>query len=883
MNTTVLVIALFLAAVAVAGGRVLMVVRARRTNPSWLFAASEKAMVDGRWEAARRSLDDVVRLVGSDTGRSPDGGRLLGKALARLAEIDVAAGDRAGAFENYKRAGQAGASLSPEAVSLMAECYAEIADTSAEAVESYLACLGIAPASGSGPGKVLAVLQSICRVSEEMTAAERRAGVAVNLKVNAARPELPWPHYFLGLARLLDGQAAQALALFSRAGQLDPSRAMTYYWMVVCHLQQAEPDLDAAIPLVERFISFPPTGDKSYKREARACAEIGKRLVEKLGGFDTTQDCDTPPRRETLAKALRYFELATARQEDQAEYHLSLARACVLAGDATRAISHLDRALRLDPNGKLVAYHLGVQRRRSGDLSGAAAALDTAVRIDPAYGDALILLGETLLLQGDPGTAERHLRAALKAQPSHRTGLALLLRALHGQGRHEQVVREAEAAPSGFVSDNGDAEAAIAVARSYARSGGCDRAVPWLRACGKDRRGLYYLGCMYAHTGDVVAAQRCFDPLVTGSDEWAVRARVQRGHVLLGQGDLSSAERDYGHVLGLDPGNPQALRGLGSLAYQRDDLDTALSCFGQALAAEPDDSETRFNLAVTLERRGDYPGAIQHYEALQADGGCGTRAALRLGVLQARAGAAAKALKSLEECGRQGEDGDAFLFYRGTAFLMAGRGDEAIKDWRRLLDRCPRNELLRTNLVRAIYAMGARRLSAGDVAGTLAAWEEYLKLYPADDRTARDMGELHFREAVAELMREGGGDVARATREIRAAIARDGSNPHYAFVGALLSLRAGDHDRCLAGLAALIASMGRTPRLLYHQALCLLHKGEKSEAVKVFEEVKRASGAGAYGRYATWALANEVLRGGRHQDALAMLAAAPQPAMGEQR
>ncbi|MBM3317101.1 MAG: tetratricopeptide repeat protein [Candidatus Eisenbacteria bacterium] len=840
----------------------------RRLHPGRELAIAERHLAAGRKEEAQRRYLRVVRRTRAGKGPATERDRLLGQALVRLGEIDAAAGRSAEAFKRFREAKAVRAALPAAAIRLLALCFAEGQDKSAEAVDAYLAALPYRTTGDLEFEKVLLALQKACRITEEMKPPVRRAVAEISAQVIAVDPNLEWPHYFLGLANLLEGRAAQALSSFQRACALNPHRPLTYYWVTVCYLQQPEPNLDCAVGSLERFLSFPVTEEKHQKREARACAEVAARLMMGLGGFDTTVSCDTGPRRDKLDQVLRYLKLAVARQGDRPEHHFQLARALTLSGDAAGAMAHLETAFRLEPNQKLHGYHLGVLRHRAADLAGAMTALQQAVAVDAEYVDALVLLGSILEQRGDHAAAESRLRAGLKHGAPDRPCLSLLLRALFAQAKFDDVVREVEARPQYRPSDARDADAVLAAARAYARQGKFAQALHWLQPVRNERRGLYYLGCVHAHLAQNVAARQCFDALAQETDAWGVRARVQRGHVSLTSGDTAAAERDYQDAAALDSAAHEARYALGVLAYQRNDLDAASSFMNQVLAVAPGHVEARFALALTLERRGHLAEALQQYEALPTEGQRGVEAALRMGVLNCRMGQFAQALECLKSYARRGTEDDALLFYRGTAQYMMGGVAEAIQDWSRILEHRPGHEGVSLNLARALYRLGSLHLSAGNTAGALAAWEEYLRRCPNDEKTAQDLAELHFHLAIAELMKEGTVDVAVAAAAVRSAISRDGSNARYEYIGALCDLRLGSYDQCLSRLQALLESAGRQPRFLYHVGLCLLLKGENAAAFQVFRELMADPSAGEYGRYATWAMANEQIREGKYPDAL---------------
>ncbi len=871
MNAGVFVV-LFLGSILVA---ILLARRSR--NPALHLAKGETLLEKGQREAARKPLERALSLTKSGRGKEADRSRILGRASLLLGQIDEAAGMPSAAFEHYVEARKAGTHLPAPAIRLMAERYAEKGTTGDDVMFLYLAYIGL-PAPHSD--KVLTVLSNVCRVTEDMKPAERKAAADLNRRVISVDPGIEWAHYYYGLASFLDGRIVEALEELNRARALSEERPLTFYWLGVCHLQQAEPNVEAAIAAIDRYLAFPEAGGKSRKREARACNELGKRLAARVGGFETTESCSSGERHTTLTRAIHYLEMATARHSDP-PYWFDLGRAYSLSGATASAIGALENAANGAPREKTYLYRLAVEKNRVGDHAGAQAALQQAIEIDNKYVEAQVLLGQILLDQGRFGAAEQHFRKALKQRKQDGACIALLVRSLYGQGKHEEVASQADNLPPSVLSAKTQPEAVFLVARSYARAGRFADAARWLENLGHERRALYYLGCAQANNQQLTEARASFEALTAGGDEFATRALVQRGHVLLAQGERAEAQKSYLAAVERDGPGAGALYGLGALAYEAEDYSTAVSWFVRALSAEPANSQTRFALGAALERQGQIPAARTTYAAIPVDAPCGVAAALRAGVLSCRLGHYPEALDCFEKCAAAGDDSDAFLLYRGTAQVLSGRLEEGMADWSRLHERHPDNERLALNQTRAQYMLGAREITAGNYKAALTAWEQYLERYPADEKTARDLAELHFRAALAELDREGGPDAAKAAEHLRQAVARDPANPTYSYYLALSELRIGNHRACAEALSRLMETGGRQPRLVYHLGLCLIHAGKSEEAARLLAEVKSDANGNGYGRYAAWAIANEHLRQGQMELAAAELAPVATAALAE--
>jgi tetratricopeptide (TPR) repeat protein len=73
------------------------------------------------------------------------------------------------------------------------------------------------------------------------------------------------------------------------------------------------------------------------------------------------------------------------------------------------------------------------------------------------------------------------------------------------------------------------------------------------------------------------------------------------------QEELDKAERLFNRVIALEPDDPSALNGLGSVAILRDDLDRAEECIRKALILEPDYEAAWHDLKLVYKMRASRP------------------------------------------------------------------------------------------------------------------------------------------------------------------------------------------------------------------------------------------------------------------------------------
>ncbi|MGE3274820.1 MAG: sulfatase-like hydrolase/transferase [Vicinamibacterales bacterium] len=112
------------------------------------------------------------------------------------------------------------------------------------------------------------------------------------------------------------------------------------------------------------------------------------------------------------------------------------------------------------------------------------------------------------------------------------------------------------------------------------------------------------LGVARAQTGDPAGAQAAFDRAVTLAPASA-RFRFNRALAHLQSGDIAAAEADLVALTGTAPGMADGWRLLATLRHRRGDLRQAVDAWRHVAALAPDDTDTLFNLAVTLRDLGD--------------------------------------------------------------------------------------------------------------------------------------------------------------------------------------------------------------------------------------------------------------------------------------
>jgi tetratricopeptide (TPR) repeat protein len=847
-----------------------------RNDPRAQIRYAEKAADEGNADRAEAGFRRTLMLLEDGRALSPELREIGSRAHFALAAIESAQGNRNQVAQHYADARDFGASLTTEQTLLLAEWYAERKEEGEEAIGAYLAFLQSGPRIGPAAIAVYAAMHNLCRVSEEMKAPQRRPLVELNRKVITINPGIEWAHYFWALGALLDGRAAEAIPAFMRALTLNPQRMLTYYWLAVCHLQVASPSLEAAMDFIDQFLVRAQKDGKNQKREMRVCVEISRRLIDRAGGLGASTPALTPQQDADFDKAIHYLKIAGERQPaDAATFH-NLGRVYRRKGSPEEALAALRKAAENGPAERLYAFDLGMQCIELGRIAEAIQSLERAVQISPAFEEAHGELARIYFEQRKFDLATPHFQAAFASGKRNPRMLGMWIRALFEQGQYPRVIDEVDRRKADPTLFHDDPDAAYATGRSYCAQGRFNEAISWLSKAAGVPAATYYLGCARANLKEFPAARACFDQLIASGDAWSSKALLQRGNIFAAEGDQQSAAEDYRKVIAAEPANCPALQALGGIALANEDFANAADMFSAAVAAQPQNMQAQFLLGVALERQGSLDEALKSYENVSRSERP-ENALLRMGVIHCRKGAFGEALKVLGGCVEDSSNIDTLLFYRGLAFALLGRSQDAIREWSKLEKRHPENERLRLNLARARYLLGSQMLARGERDAALAQWEQYLALNSLDESVAKDVGELTFQQALDALAANGPSDLKTARGCLQKALQRDPANPAFRFYMALCDVfdRSGDPFKELQALAD---EKWCTPRALYHLGWSELQRGRTDAATAAFRQVQACPDADGYRDYASWALANTMIANGEFQEASRILMSVAAPA-----
>jgi tetratricopeptide (TPR) repeat protein len=359
------------------------------------------------------------------------------------------------------------------------------------------------------------------------------------------------------------------------------------------------------------------------------------------------------------------------------------------------------------------------------------------LRAQPGDGRAVVRLADALIrvqrVNNDGAAvvrAEQHLRSFLEREPNHYDAQRMLAAVLLSQHRFADAVRTAQRAQA---ADPQDPWNFGTIGDGLMELGDYDRAFEAFDRMGQIRPGpSSYARTAFAFElkGDLETAlelmRRAAEGTTPNDPEAQAWHYAQAGSLLLQQGRLGDAKREFERAAAAFPDHPYAMSGLARLKIAEGDTAGALNIYRRLLERAPTpelaaavgdlhssmgaaaDAERLYVLAEALEREGwaseePQPQALARFlaerdrhipEAVQlAEAAARARSDIftmdALAWSYFKAGRLAEAAEAADEALRTGTR-DARLLYHAAA-IHAARGDRSTA--RRLLDRMPAPEI----------------------------------------------------------------------------------------------------------------------------------------------------------------------------------------------
>jgi tetratricopeptide (TPR) repeat protein len=259
----------------------------------------------------------------------------------------------------------------------------------------------------------------------------------------------------------------------------------------------------------------------------------------------------------------------------------------------------------------------------------------------------------------------------------------------------------------------------------------------------------------------------------------------QNAEVQFQLASLDLAEKNFSkaetRLQGLyDKDKLRALAGLMEVYRMKGQPDKALSRLTLELAKSPDTASIHFLLADTAMRASKYDVALREYQQLLILAPRSPLVPLRLGALYQLKGDRNKAIASFQAAKELAPTDASLTGVLADAYRAAGRNEEAILNYRRVL--------------------------------------------------ALDPGNANTMNNLAYTLMDSGGPPAEAQRLAEQALQKAPRNPNYADTLGMVYLKKNLEDSALQVFSGLTQRYPDNPVFRYHYALTLAEKGQKAKA-----------------------------------------------------
>jgi len=485
--------------------------------------------------------------------------------------------------------------------------------------------------------------------------------------------------------------------------------------------------------------------------------------------------------------ALQQLEEALALDPKQPQYAEALFLAALKTGNPDRAAAELDKIRQYQGDSVTVQNLDGLLKMARLDTAGAEAEFQSIVKADPNYLPAQINLARALASQGDTAGYEKILSDILAKDPTKQPVLGMLVDSLIRSNRQADALTLLEKA---HAADPKDVRITLALGDAYIRSGSPQKAL------------------------DLIA------PSTPGGTVPTVFLGLQASAQLaLKQTDQARATLNQ--IVTQQPRNLTARRDLVSLLIDAKDYEGARNAIKAGMAALPNSYQMKLDYAlIDLKARGVDAAVATATDLYNQD----------------RGDAAARALK-------------------GDVLMAAGQPAEAIKAYQTEAAAAP-SQLLTLRIVAAQQRAGKPE----DAEKTLTDW---VSAHPDDlvatsalasleiARQQYAAAKIHLEAVLAKAPYDAGslnnlawvdqklGDPGAQHLAQQAYLLAPG--PQTADTLGWILTSSGDASKGSVLLRQ--ASAGSAdPRILYHLAVALKDTGDKTEALKLLQNVASAQG-----------------------------------------
>jgi len=354
---------------------------------------------------------------------------------------------------------------------------------------------------------------------------------------------------------------------------------------------------------------------------------------------------DGSPLQDAVDKAKVHLDVLKEKQPNNPETHDAWANYYSVEKDMPAAMQEVNQAITLDPNRSQPYLLRAFLELRSNQPDQAKADFIKATEVDPKALNAQLALGGFYQSHGQLAEAEQQFRRAIAVDPKSITPRAALVRLLMQQGKKDQtesllrqtkldLPNNSEAyrmlgdyyfatgdlnqAVAEYTSLNSEHPKDIQVKKNYIQllilNNRLDDAAKlnedFLKSNPHDVDGLIYKGQVQLRRSDAAGAVQSLQAALQNDSENAV-AHYQLGIAYAQQRDPARAESEWREAVRIRPDLTEALRALGGIEVNRNEMDALSQTAQQLINAQPNSPDGYSLKGVADLAHGKYADA-QH-------------------------------------------------------------------------------------------------------------------------------------------------------------------------------------------------------------------------------------------------------------------------------
>jgi len=561
-------------------------------------------------------------------------------------------------------------------------------------------------------------------------AKQYRAAQAELEQANALKPETFEILHNLGQAYLRGHEYAKADLALNRALKLKPESVDTLYLLAQVYSEQNRP-LDALELLARAHKAAPENTDVIF---LMARVSMTEHYYE---------------------DAIPLLEAGLKVAPQRADLHAAVGESYFMSGKAERAIEEFKNLIALDPSARSYAF-MGLSYRHLGRFEEATKFFNEGLKLDSHNATCLYNLGFIEERQGNSARADELFRQALHFNPDYSDALLELA----NLRTKDKKYAEAADLLRHYVKVGHD------VATGYYKLAMVERSLHQTAAAQRDL-GVFQTLSKNSSTGPM-PYQHLFDYLDNRS-QLSAKARTELDVAELNEqikkhpgqtqdlyllaetylklGDVSKAREAVAQLDQISAEDYRTQTGTGVLLARYRLYDDAIQHFQNALRANPDSDDVKFDLANAHFRKGEYKAALAATQTISTPGQQDDAYLALLGDIETHLGNAPRAMEIFRSAITRNPDNDQYYL---SLILVQLRGNDlagAEQTLQRGLARIPGSGKL-------IWGQGLISVMKGNTKQAAERLERAVDLLPEWAGSYSTLGVFYYQTGQIEKARE---------------------------------------------------------------------------------------------------------------------------------